>query len=48
VSNRRSEPVRMLQAQVLLRAAGCPDVGAYTYGERRLDLRIDAPMRART
>jgi hypothetical protein len=38
----------MLFAPVLLRLAGCPDAGAYTYGERRLDLRIDALMPART
>jgi|EndMetStandDraft_6_1072998.scaffolds.fasta_scaffold135353_2 hypothetical protein len=48
VSYRCSEPVRLLFAPVLPRAGGYPDAGAYTYGERRLDLRIDAPMPART
>jgi hypothetical protein len=48
VSYRCSEPVRMLFAPVLLRAGGYPDAGAYTYGERRLDLRIDAPVPGRT
>jgi hypothetical protein len=45
---RCSEPVRLLFAPVLPRAGGYPDAGAYTYGERRLDLRIDAPVPART
>lgn len=38
----------MLFAPVLLRATGYTDTGAYTYGERRLDLRIDAPIPAQT